>query len=125
MDVVPDTSQMKMLVIVALLLASPVCANANELECKSPLGAAVPDIRTARAVATAVISARQTPKRSKEYRLVVEADYERLGGWVAFQSLPQPRSRDPETMIVIHGGGGLQMRIDRCTGEISDLHYSR
>ena len=123
--VVPDTTRMKTFAFAALLLALPDCANAKEASCKSSLGAAVPDVRTAKAIATAVISARQTLKRSSKYRLVVEPDGDRPGGWVAFQSLPRPASRDPNSMVVIHGGGGLEMRIDRCTGEISNLHLSR
>jgi hypothetical protein len=124
-DVVTDTARMKTFVIAAMLLTFPVCANAAQTECRSPLGAAVPDVATARAIATAVISARQTTEISKKYRLFVEPDSERAGSWMASQALPQPRNRDPKTIVLIRGGGGMQMRIDRCTGEISDMYYSR
>lgn len=116
---------MKIIFAAATLFAFPACANAAPRECYSPLGAAVPDVATAKAIAMAVISARQTSSISKKYRLSVELDTEQEGSWMVSQGVPQPRNRDSKTIVIMTGGGGMQMRIDRCTGEITDMHYAR
>ena len=47
------------------------------------------------------------------------------GQWLAFQSLPPPPPDRPGQTTVQAGGGGVGMRIDRCTGAISRLFYQR
>jgi hypothetical protein len=84
-----------------------------------------PDLAAARRIAQAVIASRPFPRR-RRYVLQVIADRDDPGRWLAMQSLPEPRpSRHPWIVSVTAGGGGVVMRIDRCTGAISQLHYAR
>ena len=94
----------------------PATAQAGNAPCPSPLGAAVPNDETARRIATAIIDAHASTASSRRYRLVVEAAPDGADGWIAWQA-----PADGRTL----GGGGLSMRIDRCTGAISALHRQR
>lgn len=85
----------------------------------------VPDEAAARRIAESVIAVRGSP-RDRRYVLKVMPDRDDAGQWLAFQSLPEPRQpRNPRRIVVSTGGGGLGMRIDRCTGTISRLSYQR
>jgi hypothetical protein len=87
----------------------------------------VPDERAARRIAEAVIAADPHPERGN-YELRVRMDEDNPGQWIAYQHLPEPRLRRPlrpGEVIVTSGGGGVEMRIDRCTGAITRLHYIR
>lgn len=77
---------------------------------------AVPDANTARKIADAVISARQKPEQLRGYRLNVEPDGDNPGSWHVWQS---PHGQ------AISGGGGISLRINRCTAAVSDFHYQR
>jgi hypothetical protein len=105
-----------------ILFVLPFAAQAGARECASPLGAAVPNARTARAIAEAVIAAR--PVKLKGYVLHVSKGED---GWDASQSPPPaPPIRNAQGQLLeTLGGGGLQMHIDRCTGKISKMHYQR
>jgi hypothetical protein len=86
-----------------------------------------PDERAARRLAEAVIAA-DPHREGRNYGLRVRADEDNPGQWIAYQHLAEPRLRRPHRpgeVIVSAGGGGLEMRIDRCTGAISRLHYIR
>jgi hypothetical protein len=84
-----------------------------------------PDERAARRIAEAVIAARPFQPRQR-YVLRVMLDRDDPGQWVAFQDLPEPTRRLPPGQVYVSaGGGGVAMRIDRCTGAISRLFYSR
>ncbi len=116
--------KLQMIIIFPLaLLANPVAPQVAQATCQLPLGAAVPDAATASAIASAVASARRSSP--EKYQLVVKPDPSRPGSWWAAQTLPQPRSSKPGEVVVRSGGGGLEMRIDGCTGAISDMRYSR
>lgn len=79
----------------------------------------------ARRIAEAAIAARPHPAR-KRYVLRIQPDDDDPGQWIAFQSRPEPRRREgPGWFRVTAGGGGLSMRIDRCTGAVSRLYYSK
>jgi hypothetical protein len=108
--------------LAAILLAVPVCANAAGRECGSAIGAAVPDVTTARAIALAVIAAHQKLEVSKRYNLKVERDGS--AGWIAFQTIPPVAKPNGDT-IVTAGGGGIEMHMDRCSGAISELYYQK
>ena len=84
-----------------------------------------PDEAAARRIAEAVIAGRPHPPR-RRYVLHVRRDGEDPSQWIASQGLPPPRRRPPPGSIYVRaGGGGLGMRIDRCTGAVSRLHYQR
>ena len=83
-----------------------------------------PDEAAARRIAEAVIATRPFQPRQR-YILRVMPDADDPGRWVAFQT-PPPLPPDRDGVIhVQRGGGGLGMRIDRCTGAISRLFYQR
>ena len=106
----------------SLILAFMPFAPAVASPCHSPLGALVPDVQTARAIAVAVIAAHQKPNISKRYTLEIEED----GGdrWLAYQYMPPVVSASGEITVTM-GGGGLSMRVDRCSGEITEVHFQR
>jgi hypothetical protein len=103
------------LVIVAISLGS---APAQGKACPSFFGPAVPDAATARAIATAVIRSHQPLNKTRSYALKVGRNVS--GNWEAFQFVP-PRTLPNGDTVVIEGGGGFQMVIDRCSGAISGL----
>jgi hypothetical protein len=91
------------------------------------------DVAAARRIAETVIRnvsilrpwARRSPGGTT-YILVVEPDRDDAGKWVAFQMLPPPPPpRHPTELVVQAGGGGLAFKIDRCSGAISWMHFSR
>jgi hypothetical protein len=85
----------------------------------------VPNAEVARAVAEAMIRGRQTPERMASYVLHVETDEKHPGKWVVWQGLPDPPPSKDGMIYLQAGGGGIEMKIDQCTGEVSDAHYSR
>ena len=66
------------------------------------------------------------PHRSRRrYLLHVAPAPDDAAKWQAFESLPPPeRASGPGWVYVSSGGGGVAMRIDRCTGEVSGLAYA-
>jgi hypothetical protein len=106
--------------IAALLLVSVPAPPACPL-----IWPVAPDEAAARRIAEAVIASRPSrPRRRYILRVVPDRDDPAL--WVAFQSLPPPRRpARPNEIVLQAGGGGLEMRIDRCTGAISRLFYER
>jgi hypothetical protein len=101
------------LLLAALVSQPPACA--------SPVA---PDEAAARRIAEAVISGR--PRFGLNiFRVNVIPDPDHPGRWLAYQSVvpgvPPTGRATPST----RGGGGLAMRIDRCTGAVSDLHRQR
>lgn len=108
--------------LAAILLTLPVCASAAERGCSLALGPAVPDAATARAIAIAVIAARQKPEVSKRYDLKVERDSPE--GWIAYQAIPPERQPNGD-IVLTAGGGGIEMHINRCSGAISELYYQK
>jgi len=107
--------------IVPLLLGQGMAAS-EAPSCAAVLGEAVPRAEVARKIAEAVIGARQRPEVRMRYNLRVETE---PGVWLAYQSLRSSVQRVHNGFIVTYGGGGIAMRIDRCTGEISEMHYQR
>jgi hypothetical protein len=59
------------------------------------------------------------------YVLHVEQDERNPNKWAVWQGLPEPPPSADGTVILQVGGGGMAMRIDRCTGEVSKVHYVR
>jgi hypothetical protein len=104
--------------IAALLLAAaepPAC---------SLIWPVAPDEAAARRIAEAVIATRPFQSRQRYILRVTPADDD-PGQWVAFET-PPPLPPDRHGVVhVQRGGGGLGMRIDRCTGAISRLFYQR
>ena len=89
--------------------------------CTAPVA---PDAAAARRIAEGVISAR--PRFGLNiYRVNVVPDPDHADRWLAYQSVvpdAPPTGRATGTM---RGGGGLAMRIDRCTGAVTDIHRQR
>ena len=109
--------------LLALILAAVAPGQSGSCGGSTPVAG---DRAAARTIAEATIRSRPAMRpvaaaaaAGRPYRLVVEADRDDAGQWSAFQVPPRsgPRSQ--------RGGGGLEFRIDRCTGAISQMHYSR
>lgn len=77
-------------------------------------GPFVPDAKVARAIFEVVATAKTSAAFMDEYEIEVSD-----GGraWTVFQS--------PKEEPDILGGGGLEMQIDKCTGAISEVHFSK
>ncbi|KCZ86485.1 hypothetical protein HHI_17213 [Hyphomonas hirschiana VP5] len=69
---------------------------------------------TARSIAQAVVEQMQWHDLQAEYDLNIRDDGD---AWIAFQS---PKERQD-----VRGGGGLTMRISKCDGAISSMHWQR
>ena len=110
-----------MIFTLGLLLS--LVANDGQRPCDIAIGDLVPNAQVARRIAEAVIRGRETPERRARYRLDVEPDGQ--GDWRASQSLPQSPPNAHGNSVITRGGGGLTMRIGRCDGKISEVHYVR
>ena len=92
-----------------------------------------PDEAAARRVAEAVIRnvppsrlARRAREAGRPYELVIEAARDEPGQWIAFERPQRDITPPQEGVVVLHfAGHGLEFRIDRCTGAISRMHFSR
>jgi hypothetical protein len=91
---------------------SPVCRHQDGL-IDRPV---VPTAEVARGIFTAVAKPLQSEKVASQYILYIS---DAGTAWAVMQGLP-----DRPGMITM-GGGGLTMRIDKCTGAISEMHYQR
>ncbi len=89
-----------------------------------------PDLASARRIAEVVLRNAHAPvhpySKHRPYVLKVAAAQDDPNAWAAFQDLPafHPHLRRGE-MRVTAGGGGLSFLIDRCTGAVSHMYYSR
>ncbi len=77
----------------------------------------VPTAEVARDIFAAVAKPLQSEQAASGYVLTIA---DQGAAWVVYRAPPPP----PAGMS-IRGGGGLEMRIDKCTGAISEMHYSR
>jgi hypothetical protein len=59
-----------------------------------------------------------------EDELKVEQDPSDPGEWIAYQ-LAAPVVSDGQFITVTSGGGGLSMRINKCNGTVTDIHWQR
>lgn len=82
-------------------------------------GPHVSDEATARAIALVIISRMDNPERQQTYDLNIQD-----GGdhWVVWQSVRGDPRRDA---TVIRRGNGLSMRIAKCDGALSSVHWMR
>lgn len=91
-------------------------------------GPYVGDLVAARQVATAVIhsverqAGMDSGARDRSYELNIEDDGSQ---WVVYQSMRGYPRHEGDALVVMAGGGGVEMRIDKCSGAISQLHWSR
>ena len=91
-------------------------------------GPFVKDAATARRIFEAVAESQRDAEFMAKYRIHVD---EGASDWAVYQSLPPaPDSCEISTSAsarcsVTSGGGGLSMRIDKCTGAVSRVHYQR
>jgi len=84
-----------------------------------------PDEAAARRIAEREIAARPPRTGVHRFRLNVIPDSDNPGRWLAHQSVVLPPLPPGQRRSSMRGGGGIEMRIDRCTGAVSNLHYSR
>lgn len=98
---------LRVIATVAMLLVS---AASQASLCPTPVA---PDIAAVGRIAKAAIDAAPA-KDVRHYELVVEPDRDRPGHWIAYQM-----SSDGVL------GGGMSMRIDRCSGKVSALYRQR
>jgi hypothetical protein len=80
-------------------------------------GPVVPTAEVAQGIFNAIAKPLQSEQVASRYVLTVFDDG---AAWGINQVLPAPTDGS-----VIFGGGGLTMRIDKCTGAISEMHYLR
>lgn len=99
---------LRVIVVVGLLIV-PAATQASA--CPTPVA---PDIGAARRIAQAAIDA-APGKEARHYELIVGPDRNRPDLWIAYQKPSDDR----------FGGGGISMRIDRCSGKVSALHRQR
>ena len=105
-----------------VLIAATAATASQSPKCDSRVGELVPNAQVARELAEAVIRSRQTAEQRAKYSLHVEQDG--ANGWLVFQSLPDTPGANGKITLTA-GGGGLGMRIDRCNGAMSKVHYQR
>ena len=90
-------------------------------------GPFVASAETAQRIFEAVALGLRGPEFTAKYTINVS---EETASWAVYQSLhPEPDGCQNSTIencvTVTSGGGGLSMRIDKCTGAISQVHYQR
>ena len=92
-----------------------------------------PDEAAARRIAEAVVRnvppserARHARESGRVYELVIQPAEDEPAQWIAFER-PQRDATPPQEGVVVlqFAGHGLAFRIDRCTGAISRMHFSR
>ncbi len=120
-------------ILSSALLAACATASATEDQASDPAivcphtdglidGPYVTEEATARAIALAIIEQMQSRERQAEYDLNVEDDG---AFWTIFQSVRGYPRRDGDSITVMMGGGGLTMRIAKCDGALSSMHWQR
>ena len=109
--------------ILSFMLAASAASAGHRPKCDVCVGELVPNAQVARELAEAVIRSRQTAEHRSRYVLRVKQDG--TTGWLVFQSLRDSRANGNGEIRVNAGGGGLGMRIDRCTGAMSRFVYQR
>lgn len=97
----------------------------------APCDPLVPTKAVALGIFNAVVSAKETAAAHRKFETIVESDDD---SWQVSQSprgansvhyFRGPHGELMETVRVMEDGGGFEMRIDKCTGAISDAHWSR
>jgi hypothetical protein len=109
--------------VLGLVLLASAAAGGETRKCDIRVGELVPNAQVARDLAEVIVRSRQTPEQRARYELHVEPDGET--GWVVFQGLPDGPPDANGNITVSAGGGGLGMRINRCTGAMSKVYYQR
>lgn len=115
-----------------LLVSWYLLAAAAEPSC-ALIGPVAVDAPSARRIAQAIIRnfpvdqmVRYAAQTGRPYRLIVTRDPTDPAYWLIRQSpQPAPPPSHANDIVLQFAGHGLSFRIDRCTGAISRLYYSR
>lgn len=109
-----------------------VRAGAPNVDCGKEAGMVagpfVKDAATARRIFEAVAEGLRDPAFIAAYGILVN---EEAADWVVFQSRPsapdacEHATSDTAGCSVSASAGGLSMRVDKCTGAVSHVHYQR
>ncbi|MEP7006581.1 MAG: hypothetical protein ABI810_11405 [Sphingomonas bacterium] len=91
---------------------APVCRHQDGLID----GPVVPTAEVARGIFAAVAKPLQSEQAASKYVLTIA---DQGAAWAVHQALPNTPG------MITMGGGGIEMRIDKCTGAIREMHYSR
>ena len=87
--------------------------------CPMPGGDLVPDAQVAREIAEAIIRGRQTEEERSQFQIMVEPAG--IDAWDVVQVIPD--RKEPNGTVTHTDGGGVAIRIDRCSGAIIFFHY--
>ncbi|MES2137430.1 MAG: hypothetical protein V4502_10285 [Pseudomonadota bacterium] len=115
------------MVLAAILF---IASRVEEAPC-SLMRPVAPDATAARRIAEAIIKnvpasarARAAQAAGESYELIVEADPDNPNQWMAFEHPRDKQGAAGETIVSV-AGHGLGFRVNRCSGEISGMHYQR
>lgn len=121
----PDMRRKLLLFAASMFVTASATVEAKAGRCSIKGGELVPTEEVARGIAEAIIRARQSPEAMAGYVLYVEPDERDPRRWAVGQGLPELPPNPDGTITERVGGGGISMRIDRCTGEVSNVHFIR
>ena len=114
-------------VIGLFMLGFPAAASAGVVCPKAAgyiAGPFVPTEEVARKIYLAVAAQYRPESHLREFSIIAVED--EGASWVVTEtSRPRKVIPNPGTVVERFGGGMLRMRIDKCTGAISDAYYTR
>jgi hypothetical protein len=111
--------------LIASSAGGQAVAASGSTDCPSEAGFVagpfVPDATTAAAIYVAVERARFNRDLARYPKVTVT---DRRDHWSVFR-YPRPTVHSDGSITVVRGGGQLEMEIDKCSGTISRVHFSK
>jgi hypothetical protein len=105
------------------VVTTPATVQAKAGQCSIPGGELVPTEEVARGIAEAILRARLSPEAMAGYVLHIERDERNPRKWLVALRLRELPPNPDGTITEAFGGSGMSMKIDRCTGQVSHVHY--